>query len=203
MYFGKIIGRVPPDRAGLAAEVLRTYDIAVREGRSVDPSSMALAAAALGTMARMASPAESLSQRYGSRSKRILGELRALRPEAAWPKILEGVWHYEVVRRGGAVGAALLQASVERGDQLLKGSAEQMPTSPAAPFAHAVAMWSLDPVGLRVSARLQIDSAIKLSASGVDASALVEAIKIHAMTLKALDESGDLFALKQKALAIM
>lgn len=202
-YFANTIGRPASERAKAAQEAIQNHEAAVKGGGGGTTTMLlAVAAAALGTMARMASPAESLSQRYGSRSKLLLIELRKQRPDSAWPKILEGVWHYEVVRRGGVVGAALLQASVESGDQLLRAAAEQMPSSPAAPFAHAIAMWSIDPVGLREPARKLIDLAIE-RADGAGQFPLVNTIRVHARALKDVDAGGDASALQRSALTIM
>jgi hypothetical protein len=202
-YFANTIGRPAAERAKAAQEAIKNHEAAVKGGGGGTTTMLlAVAAAALGTMARMASPAESLSQRYGSRSKLLLIELRKQRPDSAWPKILEGVWHYEVVRRGGVVGAALLQASVESGDQLLRAASEQMPSSPAAPFAHAIAMLSIDPVGLREPARKLIELAIE-RAEGAVQGPLVNTIGAHARALKDVDAGGDASALQRSALTIM
>lgn len=201
-YFATTIGRPSAERGLIAGQVLKRYDEAAQGGREVGITLLALGAAALGTMARLASPAESLSQRYGSRSKKLLTELRAQRPVAAWPKLLEGVWHYEVVRRGGVVGSALLQATVETGDQLLRSATELMPISPAGPFAHAVAMWSMDPAVFREPARKLIDLAIE-RAEGAVQGPLVNTIGAHARALKDVDAGGDASALQRSALTIM
>lgn len=201
-YFAETIGRSSADRRARAERLLLEFEAATRNGESLSAEATSLAAAAMGTLARLATPSESLSQRFGSRSKKLLTDLRAKEPTAAWPRLLEGVWHYEVVRRGGMVGAALLQASVASGDQLLSSAAEQMASSPAAPFAHAVAMWSMDPARFREPARKLIDEAIKRAADA-EISALVETIRIHARALKEAEAAGDLAALQRKALSIM
>ena len=201
-YFATTIGRPSAERSLIAGQVLKRYDEAAQGGREVGITLLALGAAALGTMARLASPAESLSQRYGSRSKKLLTELRAQRPVAAWPKLLEGVWHYEVVRRGGVVGSALLQATVETGDQLLRSATELMPISPAGPFAHAVAMWSMDPAVFREPAREQIELSVKRANNPVQGP-LADTIQVHAKLLHEIDASGDIVSLKRSALSIM
>jgi tetratricopeptide (TPR) repeat protein len=71
--------------------------------------------AALGMLARHMSKLKSFRKGIAPKSRRLLDEAQRLDPQSAWAQAMMGMWHLEILRRGGAFGARVTGASASEG----------------------------------------------------------------------------------------
>ena len=71
--------------------------------------------AALGMLARHMSKLKSFRKGIAPKSRRLLEEAQRLDPQSAWAQAMMGMWHLEVLRRGGAFGARVTGANASKG----------------------------------------------------------------------------------------
>lgn len=141
-FLASVIGKSDKVREERAKQVLDAVDNQLEKcPRSL--SLHLLKVASLGTVARATGFSDSVTHRYGSKSKAALEDLVEVAPDHPWTMTLEGVWHYEVKRRGGSMGASMLGASVKKGRERLNEAIELAGRDdPAITYAYAIALLS-------------------------------------------------------------
>jgi hypothetical protein len=144
LFLASVIGRETEERRRRALQVLAETDRNLTQTPD-DVALLMLKAAALGTAARATGFADSVTARYGSRSAAVIQRLKALAPDHPWTLVLSGLWHFEVVRRGGAIAGSMLGASIRQGEaDLDRALALIGREDPAVSFAYAVVLASRD-----------------------------------------------------------
>jgi thioredoxin-like negative regulator of GroEL len=101
-------------------------------------------ATALGMKGRRASLKEAMNAGYARRGRALIDEALKLSPQEPRAHALLGGWNLEVVRRGGAIGSALMGASTRAGMQSFDRARALAPDDPAIAFHYALALLSLD-----------------------------------------------------------
>lgn len=101
-------------------------------------------AVALGMKGRRATIAEALKRNYAREGRTLLQTAIAAAPEEAWAHALLGGWHLEIVRRGGAMGAAYFGASASAGRASFERARRLDPDDPVIAYQYAVALLELD-----------------------------------------------------------
>ncbi len=71
--------------------------------------------AALGILARGMSKMKSFRKGMASKSRKHIDVAMAIEPESAWAQTMLGMWHLEIIRRGGKFGARVTGANLEEG----------------------------------------------------------------------------------------
>ncbi len=71
--------------------------------------------AALGILARGMSKMKSFRKGIAGKSRRHIEAAMALDPQSAWARAMLGMWHLEIIRRGGKFGARVTGANAEEG----------------------------------------------------------------------------------------
>jgi hypothetical protein len=99
----------------------------------------------LGVKGRRASVGEALRHNYAKRGRALIEEALALSPDEPRAQALLGAWNLEVVRRGGALGARLMGASMRAGVRAFEQARALAPEDPAIALQYAVALLALDP----------------------------------------------------------
>jgi hypothetical protein len=184
LFIASVIGRDAEERRRRAQLMLDKVAAGLAETPD-DPALRMLRVAALGTVARAASFTDSVTERYGSRSRDALEALEALVPDHPWTWTFRGVWHVEVKRRGGFVGAAMLGASVADGMALLDRATKALGRNdPAVPYAYAIVLLSYDAEEHAAFATTLLKAAASVAAKNDDDPA---AVAIRAPIQRLLD----------------
>lgn len=102
------------DALSLIARATRAAETALARAPASADARVQLAAA-LGMRGRRVGMATALGENIPMRGRTLVDEAIARAPRNAWAYAMLGGWHLEVVRRGGALGAAAFGASVEDG----------------------------------------------------------------------------------------
>ena len=188
LFLASVIGEDKKTRRTRARSVLDETEALLSEVPD-DASLLMLRVSALGTAARATGFRSSVSERYGSRSRAALEDLADVLPDHPWTLVLDGVWHFEVRRRGGAMGASMLGASLEKGEAQLARAVElRGKTDAAISYAFAIALLSFDAEENSYLARLLLLAARDVAQNSPDdetAEVLLDAI---AKLLKLLDD---------------
>ena len=98
-----------------------------------------------GVRGRRASVAQAIARHYAPRGRRLLEEALAREPDNAWAHALLGAWHLEVLRRGGAAGAAVYGARLSSGIAEFERARALAPNDSMIALHYAVALIELDP----------------------------------------------------------
>ncbi|MEJ0023538.1 MAG: hypothetical protein WDN76_08965 [Alphaproteobacteria bacterium] len=77
-------------------------------------------ATTLGMKGRRASLKDAIQAGYARRGRALIDEALKLSPQEPWAYALMGGWNLEVVRRGGALGSALMGASARGGHSFVR-----------------------------------------------------------------------------------
>ena len=102
-------------------------------------------ALALGLKGRRASIGEAMRGGYAREGRILLTQAVARAPDEAWAHALLGAWHLEVVRRGGAIGAAYYGANTGAGIAGFERARALAPDDAAIAYQYAVALLELEP----------------------------------------------------------
>jgi hypothetical protein len=124
-------------------------------------------AMALGMKGRRASVKEAMKADYARRGRALIDQALKLTPTDPWAHALLGGWNLEIVRRGGAVGAVFMGASVRSGVRAFDRARAQAPNDPAIALHYALALLAIDPQ--RYSARAGDLLAVAANAAPRDA----------------------------------
>jgi hypothetical protein len=133
-----------------AAETRPLLDRAQRHcetALAADPNSVQARlqlATTLGMKGRRASLKEAMHEGYAKRGRTLIEEALKLSPEEPRAHALLGGWNLEVVRRGGAIGSALMGASTRAGIRSFDRARALAPDDPAIAFHYGMALLSLD-----------------------------------------------------------
>jgi hypothetical protein len=101
-------------------------------------------ALAIGLQGRRAPIAEAMRKGYARESRALIDAALAQAPREAWGHALDGAWHLEIYRRGGAVGARMFGASVPEGVAALERARALAPDDAAIAYQYAVVLLDLD-----------------------------------------------------------
>jgi hypothetical protein len=166
------VGSATADVASARAYLLRAIAIEDPKARRADAlasiaalGESALAsqpmtlAAALGVAARRTDPIESVRQRFASRSKAAISAALRSSPNEPWASLMEGLWHLEALRRGGAIASQMLGASEEVGVGGLERARRGGAGDAAILFAVCVAYASYDAERFREAALAVLEAA--------------------------------------------
>jgi len=199
LFLAKVIGADREARKKHAIAVIeaadRTLDVVPD-----DLSVLMLKAAALGTAARASSFSDSVSERYGSRADNIIETLNEKLPDHPWTLTLSGLWNFEVVRRGGSIGAVMLGASTEQGVKDLDRAMSLIGRSdPAISFAYAVVLLATDPEEHADQARLMLRISSEVAARQDPEDAIVRATTSATVQFMVLLDKRDFDALEEMA----
>lgn len=114
-------------------------------------------AVALGKLAEREDPLTAHMKGYGHRGRALIERAIALRPDDAWANGLLGIWHLQVVRRGGATLAQELYGANEADGRRLCRRAVELDTSVAAiRYGCARSLLDLDPEANRGEALAEL-----------------------------------------------
>ena len=80
-----------------------------------NPEAYLMKVAALGMLARHMSKLKSFRKGIAPKSRRLLEEALRLDPQSAWAQAMMGMWHLEILRRGGSFGARVTGANAAEG----------------------------------------------------------------------------------------
>lgn len=142
LFLASVIGKPKSERKSRASTILDAVEKKL-ETCPDDASLHLLKVASLGTLARATNFQDSVTQRFGSKTKEALKALEEVAPDHPWTLTLEGVWHFEVKRRGGSMGAGMLGASVKQGKEKLDKAVQLAGRrDPGIPYAYAIALLS-------------------------------------------------------------
>lgn len=126
---------------------------------------------ALGIKGRRVGKLEAVRRGYAAEGKHLIDEALARDPDNAWAYAMLGGWHYEVLRRGGKIGARLYGASIERGLAAFDRAMRLGPDDPAIALQYAVALLGANPEKNAEKARTLL--ALAGEAQPVDAVAAI------------------------------
>jgi hypothetical protein len=101
-------------------------------------------AAISGIRGRRASLTQAFAGGYAPRGKRLIDEALRIAPDNAEAQALLGVWHLEVLRRGGALGAIIYGANLNLGLAAFDRARALAPDNPVIALHYAVALLLLD-----------------------------------------------------------
>jgi hypothetical protein len=132
-----------PDEPLLLAAQARAEEALARQPGSL--LAQLQLAAALGLRAQLMSNGEAMAQGIAQRAQRLIATAVERAPNDPWAQALHGGWNIEAVRRGGALGAMLLGASVGAGEAAFQRAVALAPRDPAILLAYATALLMLDP----------------------------------------------------------
>jgi hypothetical protein len=116
-------------------------------------------AAALGFRAQLLSNREAMASGIAGRAQALISGAVQRAPSDPWAQALYGGWHFETVRRGGAVGAMVMGASVSAGEAAFQRAVALAPRDPGILMAYATALLMLDPQANAARARGLFDQA--------------------------------------------
>lgn len=118
------------------------------------------AAIALSLRSRSMSSASALREGIAGRTRRMAEEVLSRDPGNHYAHAFLAVWHVEVRRRGGALGAALLGASLEEGEKRYREAVRLRPGDIGVVWQYARALTALDPVRFRTAAIEALEAAV-------------------------------------------
>lgn len=159
-----------------------------RAALALDPASVEARlqlALALGAKSRRMSTVAALRSGYAKEGRRLIDEALAAAPDEAWAHALSGAWHFEVIRRGGGVGARMFGASQTAGEAAFAQALTRAPDDPALRMQYAVALLGVDPERHAGAAGAQLARAVEAPAK----DAFARRIRIEAARLKAVLEA--------------
>jgi hypothetical protein len=116
---------------------------------------------------------------YGQRARSLAESVLADDPDNYYAHGLLAVWHVEVRRRGGSMGAAMMGASVEAGREHYERAAALAPEDAGVHWAYARALAAYDAKGRRQ----EIGRALAAAARAKPASHVDEVMKTRAALL--------------------
>jgi hypothetical protein len=97
-----------------------------------------------GMRGRRASAGEAFARRYAPRGRRLIEQALAIAPDNAEARALLGVWHLEVLRRGGRLGAMVYGARVGAGVAAFDRALVLAPEDSMIKLHYAAALLCLD-----------------------------------------------------------
>jgi hypothetical protein len=101
-------------------------------------------ALALGLKGRRASLRDAIRGGYAREGRALLDAALARAPRNAWAQALDGAWHLEIVRRGGAIGARYYGASVAQGVAAYERARALAPDDAVIAYQYAIALLEVD-----------------------------------------------------------
>ena len=121
------------------------------------------AAIALSLKSRSMSSASAVREGIAGRTRRMAEEVLKMDPSNHYAHAFLAVWHVEVRRRGGALGAALLGASLEEGEERYREAMRLQPRDISVAWQYARALTALDPVRYGAPATNALETALAVS----------------------------------------
>jgi len=169
------------DVDGLIARAERNARAALAQGEDAVEARLQLALA-LGLKGRRAPLAEVLRRGYAREGRALLDAALQRDPESAWAHALDGAWHLEVLRRGGAAGAHFYGASAVRGIAAFDRARALAPDDAVIAYQYAVALLEIDGAryGARAAALLDAARACR-SGDAFEAAIGAEARRVSAL----------------------
>lgn len=162
-----------------------------RSALQLDPNSVEAhinLALAYGMMGKRASLSDAIAHNYAGRGRQLINQALALDPNNARAHALLGAWHFEVLRRGGRLGALTYGARINAGLAEFRRSLALAPNDPLIPLQFAVALLQRDPQGNAAAARGVLQRTRGMSArDALESVALADAQRL----LQALDNGPD------------
>jgi hypothetical protein len=173
------ISQAPQDVDATLARAAESAQLAL----SLDPSSVAARlnlALAYGMMGKRAALHVALSRDYAGRGRRLIDEALARAPNNAEAHALLGAWHFEVLRRGGGLGALAYGARLASGMAEFRRAQSLAPDDPFIPLQFALALLQRDTrVNAVLAAKLLTDSLSKPARDALEAAAQTTARRLQ------------------------
>jgi hypothetical protein len=104
-------------------------------------------AMAYGMIGRRATLSNAIIHNYAGQGRQLINEALALTPNNARAHAMLGAWHFEVLRRGGGLGALTYGAQLSEGVTEFRRAQSLAPDDPMIPLQFAVSLLQRDPVG--------------------------------------------------------
>ncbi len=133
--------QLPPDERRKVAGEWREIATTRLTANPEDLDAKKLTAVAYGVLGKRATRGEALKEKFATTSRKLLDELVGLEPHDPWVKVLDGLWHLEVSRRGGMMAGFMLGASTRKGNEILD-SAMEMGRDPLIAYLHATSLYA-------------------------------------------------------------
>ncbi len=155
--------------------------------------------AALGILARGMSRMKSFRKGIASKSRKHINAALVLDPESAWAQAMLGMWHLEIIRRGGKFGARVTGANVNEGIEAcaLAMNSKRYDIGMGTQCAMALLIC---PAGLEDEAVAALQQASQFTGSEV---AYDSAMKARSQEILELIENEGLDAARQRALVYL
>jgi len=150
-----------PDRRRLMRDALRLAE----DAYDLDEESYLARrqlAAAIGFKGRFMGGWRAYVQRIPQRGHNMLEILITENPNDAWTVGLMGAWHLEVIRRGGASGESMLNASIEAGIGFYSNAIALDPENLTPRYYLALGLIALDDPGHRTMALEQLQMVLEM-----------------------------------------
>lgn len=144
------------DRLGIARKVRKNANHTLAS-QPEDIVAKKMKAVAFGVLGKRAERSEALKEKFATNSRKLLNELGESAPDDPWIKLLDGLWHLEVSRRGGMMAGFLLGASTRKGNEILNATMTHAP-HPLIAYLHATSLYAYGDSLSHQEARVALDA---------------------------------------------
>ncbi len=152
-------------------------------------------AIALSLMARPLSTREAMRTGYGEDARDLAQSVLKDDPENIYANGFMAVWHIEVRRRGGALGASVMGASVKKGRRFYQTAIKAAPDDASTHWQYARALAALN----AKKYRSEIDQALRAALKAEPTSRLESVMQERARALQTILQSQGRKAAEKRA----
>lgn len=173
---------IPPQDIVIRAEGIARRALALEPKHVEGRLQLAIA---LSLRAHPLSTRQAMRAGYGDEAKALAEAVLADDPSNSYANGFLAVWHIEVVRRGGAVGSAIMGASINQARDLYAAAATANPDDASLHWSYARALTALNARKYRD----EIDKALSLAIAANTDSELERVMQARAKTLQSALQS--------------